>query len=145
MDHVDVYFFPDFWAGNPAGQVSSCHSFMSQHGVKYGMLWFDIEGPGVYWSGTCSSNQAFLSTAVATAKSLGISVGIYSSASQWDPIMCGSGAFSGLPIWYAHYDDNPSFSDWTDFGGWTSPAIKQYRGDGSYCGMGFDYNWYPSK
>ena len=26
--------------------------------------------------------------------------------------------FSQLPLWYAHYDKNPSFSDWQPFGGW---------------------------
>ena len=38
------------------------------------------------------------------------------------------GSYSGgakYPLWYAHYDNNPSFSDFTPFGGWTKPAIKQ--------------------
>ena len=26
--------------------------------------------------------------------------------------------FNQLPLWYAHYDKNPSFSDWQPFGGW---------------------------
>lgn len=29
--------------------------------------------------------------------------------------------FTSLPVWYAHYDNNPSFSDWPSvkFGGWS--------------------------
>jgi hypothetical protein len=49
-----------------------------------------------------------------------------------------------LPCRYAHYDNNPSFSDFTAFGGWKSPAMKQYIGDGTSCGVGVDYDWYPS-
>ena len=44
---------------------------------------------------------------------------------------------------YAHYDNLPSFSDFTAFGGWSTPAIKQYMGDKTSCGVGVDYNWYP--
>jgi len=33
------------------------------------------------------------------------------------------------PLWYAHYDDKASFADYTQFGGWTKPHMKQYQGD----------------
>lgn len=34
--------------------------------------------------------------------------------------------FTSLPLWYAHYDNNPSFSDYSkySFGGWSTPNIK---------------------
>ena len=68
--------------------------------------------------------------------------GIYSSSSQWSPIMGGTSQFSQYPLWYAHYDNNPSFSDFSPFGGWSSPAIKQYAGDVSFCSAGVDKNYY---
>jgi hypothetical protein len=34
---------------------------------------------------------------------------------------------------YAHYDNNPSFSDFSSFGGWSSPHAKQYAGDVTAC------------
>jgi hypothetical protein len=34
---------------------------------------------------------------------------------------------------YAHYDNNPSFSDFKAFGGWSSPHAKQYAGDVTSC------------
>ena len=43
---------------------------------------------------------------------------------------------------YAHYDDNPSFSDFEAFGGWSRPAIKQYEGDAVVCGVDIDKDWY---
>ena len=46
-------------------------------------------------------------------------------------------------IRYAHYDGNPSFSDFSAFGGWGKPNIKQYVGDAGLCGADVDKNWYP--
>ena len=43
---------------------------------------------------------------------------------------------------YAHYDNNPSFSDFNPFGGWSKPSIKQYSADRSICGAGVDLNYY---
>lgn len=41
-----------------------------------------------------------------------------------------------VPCRYAHYDNNPSFSDFQQFGGWSHPGIKQYAGDATVCGKG---------
>ena len=30
-----------------------------------------------------------------------------------------------MPLWYAHYDNSPSFSDYSSFGGWSEPYAKQ--------------------
>lgn len=110
-------------------------------GAKVGMLWLDIEGTD-YWSSSTSSNVKFLSEMVAEGKARGVSLGIYSSKSQWTPIMGGSTEFSDLPLWYAHYDNNPSYSDFTAFGGWTKPNIKQYQGTTSLCSASVDLNYY---
>jgi hypothetical protein len=45
------------------------------------------------------------------------------------------------PFRYAHYDGNPSFSDFTPFAGWTTPLAKQYQGTTTNgCGASVDYN-----
>ena len=72
----------------------------------------------------------------------GVHLGFYTSSSQWSPITGNSNKFSSYDLWYPHYDSNPSFSDFSSFGGWTSPAIKQYVGDASQCGVGVDKNFY---
>jgi GH25 family lysozyme M1 (1,4-beta-N-acetylmuramidase) len=113
----------------------------STTGARYGMLWFDIEGTE-YWSSNAANNVNFLQAMVNEGKARGVSMGIYSSNFQWNPIMGGSTAFSYLPLWYAHYDNNPSFSDFSPFGGWSKPAIKQYAGDVSFCSAGWDKNFY---
>ena len=61
--HVDGYIFPCYSCGNPKKQVDDTISYLSSHGimfegaangtvssstgVKYGMLWFDVEGTQV--------------------------------------------------------------------------------------------------
>ena len=109
--------------------------------TKYGMLWLDVEGTQ-YWSSSTSNNVNFLQKMVDEGKKKGVSLGIYSSSSQWNPIMGGSTAFKSLPLWYPHYDNSASFSDFKSFGGWSKPAIKQYAGDVSFCSAGVDKNYY---
>merc|ERR1712000_74159 len=149
MSHVDIYFFPDPKAGNAAGQMASMVNYLKQYKIhargnppaSYGMCWLDIEGTQ-YW-GSQSSNRAFFTDLVNAAKSNGVPLGVYTSESQWGPIMGDWNGGAGLPLWYAHYDGEASFSDFRPFGGWSKPAIKQYRGSTSLCGAGVDENWYP--
>jgi len=99
-----------------------------------GKIWLDIEG-SQYWLGSASSNQAWYKQLVDACTTYGVSCGVYSSASQWSAIF-GSTSFvygNNLQLWYAHYDNIPSFYDFSSFGGWTSPYAKQYGG-GSVCG-----------
>jgi len=111
-------------------------------GSKYGMIWFDIEGTQ-YWGSNTANNVNFLQQMVDEGKKRGVTMGIYSSASQWGPIMGSSTQFSNLPLWYAHYDNNPSFSDFKAFGGWTKANVKQYAGTTAICSASVDKNWYP--
>ncbi len=36
--------------------------------------------------------------------------------------MCDQKGWGDVPLWYAHYDNNPSFSDFTPFADWTKPV-----------------------
>eukprot|EP00048_Salpingoeca_helianthica_P015829 m.228805 g.228805 ORF g.228805 m.228805 type:complete len:237 (+) comp17602_c0_seq1:22-732(+) len=150
MTHVDIYMFPDPSSNNPSAQVDSMLEYLAQFNIHtrttppatYGMVWLDIEGTQ-YWSGDVNYNRNFFSALVARLQAQGQYVGVYTSASQWNPIMGDWAGGAKLPLWYAHYDNSPSFSDFSPFGGWTSPSIKQYQGDASACGAGIDINWYP--
>src|SRR3989338_50428 len=101
---VDVYMFPcPKCSASASSQVSSAISYLKDHSVKYSKFWLDIEGTQ-YWSSSTSTNPAFFNELVKQAKSMGASVGVYTSSSQWGPIM-GSSFHGGsdLPLWYAHY------------------------------------------
>jgi len=45
-------------------------------------------------------------------------------------------------LWYPHYDNSASFSDFQAFGGWTKPTIKQFLGTTALCGASVDKNFY---
>jgi hypothetical protein len=89
----------------------------------------------------------FFSEAADEIVKQGYKVGIYSSASQWAPIMCGYQGFKHLPLWYAHYDGKRDFSTFREFGGWTRnenpPMMKQYLGDITLCKTRIDKNYAP--
>jgi len=141
LAHVDAYIFPCFKCGNPAGQVSATVNYLKSNDVKFGMIWFDIEGTQ-YW-GAQADNRAFFEGLVKEAKALGVNFGVYTSASQWNPIMGSYTGGAAYNLWYAHYDGVASFSDFAAFGGWTKPNIKQYEGTTALCSAGVDLNWYP--
>lgn len=139
--YVDVYVFLNFNRGDPRGQIQEVVNAIRNSGAPFdGMIWHDVEG-AQYW-GNCDENQQFLREALDEVNNLGLKQGIYSSASQWGPIMCGTEEFSNYQLWYAHYDGSPSFSDFSPFGGWNSPAIKQFQGTTSLCGTQIDKDFY---
>ncbi|KAJ5071007.1 gh family 25 lysozyme 3-related [Anaeramoeba ignava] len=145
--HVDVYAFmcPNCAGNNPpSSAVEKLVGYLSANRVNYGMLWFDIEQCSGCWN-DASSNVAFIKEAVEKAQQLGVNVGIYSSEGEWSATVGSSSAFSNLPLWYAHYDGEPNFNDqWAySFGGWSSPAMKQYYDSSSVCYSNVDVDWYP--
>lgn len=144
---TDIYHFPC------VGVSASQQVQDDLNGVgsgNFGTMWFDIEtnpSSGCGWSGDTTSNCNFLSELISAGSSLGVSMGVYSSTYMWSSIMgsgCTAGADAGLPLWYAHYDNTPSFGDFSSFGGWSTPTIKQYSDDssiGSGCGISADADY----
>jgi len=148
MKHVDVYAFlcPNCQGNNPpTDAIERLVNNLRSQNVRFGTLWFDVEQCQGCWNDV-SSNAGFLYSAVQKATSMGITVGIYSSSYEWGQTV---GSYSGLnkfPLWYAHYDGEPNFSDSSaySFGGWSHPSMKQFA---DYCGncdgVNADSNWYP--
>eukprot|EP01138_Halocafeteria_seosinensis_P011080 gb/GECG01011316.1/.p1 GENE.gb/GECG01011316.1/~~gb/GECG01011316.1/.p1 ORF type:complete len:169 (+),score=7.92 gb/GECG01011316.1/:1-507(+) len=150
FQHVDIYMFPAPKAGNPEGQVNSMLKNLADYGISnknsppktYGMVWLDIEGPQ-YWSGSVTDNRNFFNGLVSELEKHGQVIGVYTSESQWIPIMGDWSGGSRFPLWYAHYDGEKSFSDFRAFGGWSKPNMKQYAGSTTLCSSGVDLTWYP--
>jgi hypothetical protein len=165
MRQVDGYIFPCFSCGNPAGQMDSAINSLQAAGLKhlprvvgtnssseikeenlavsYGMLWLDVEGTQ-YWGSDQQANSDFLEAMANQGIKRGITLGVYTSKSQWTPITGNSKILGNLPLWYPHYEQpsNPSYSDFVAFGGWSKPAIKQYQNTHTLCDCGVDSNFY---
>jgi hypothetical protein len=144
---TDVYLFP-CRSKNPATQVDEMMAAVPAN--LYGMVWIDVEtneSPGCSWAGHDSnSNCQFLADLIARIKSHGKNLGIYATAYMWQSIFGSRNACPSVAsqqLWYAHYDGSASFSDFSAFGGWTKPTIKQFQGTNSLCGASIDKNYYP--
>lgn len=79
--------------------------------MQYGMIWADIEtnpSSGCGWADQASNCQ-FMQGLVNAFEANGINYGTYSSEYMWSSIMGNScTAANSHPLWYAHYDGNPS-------------------------------------
>jgi len=143
VDSVHAYMFPCPTCGNARGQVTDLLNYWIANNVDVQRLWFDIEGTQ-YWMGQ-GDNQQFYRELIDACAGLGLVCGVYSSASQWNPIFGGGFSYgANLPLWYADYDGEPSFDDFSGFGGWGAPTIKQFTDQGSKCGVSYDISWSPN-
>jgi GH25 family lysozyme M1 (1,4-beta-N-acetylmuramidase) len=142
----DVYHFP--CKGKSASeQLNDDVSAVGK--ANFDTLWFDIEtnpSSGCGWSGELKENCKFLKEMIDEGKSLGVKMGVYASTYMWSSIMgdeCKAGSDAGLPLWYAHYDGSKGFSDFTPFGGWSKPTMKQYNDNVGICSISADGDWMP--
>ncbi|GIQ80663.1 glycoside hydrolase, family 25 [Kipferlia bialata] len=150
IKYNDHYVFPDT-NKDAKSQIKSTIASMKADGVlSKNMIWVDIENTD-YWYSSHSQNIQFLKDFITEAKSQWSGcgnrhgcIGIYTSSSQWSAITGGTtdSFFANLQLWYCHYDNNASFSDFKAFGPWSKPAMKQYTGTTSKCSTQIDNDCY---
>jgi len=133
---TDAYIFPCPKCSGGDTQVKNTIAAFGNGTV--GRLWFDIEQGPKYW-GAVADNVVFFKAMVGAAMAASVSIGVYTSSTQWAPIM-GTLDASTYPLWYSHYDNMANFSDFKPFGGWNVPMIKQFTGDATVCGIDLDIN-----
>jgi len=136
--HVDVYIFPCQSCGGGGSEVSEVVDHIKAEKIKVDRIWLDIEGN--YWSGSYNANSGFIANMISRGHHLGVELGLYTSRSQYLPIVGGYSGARSLPLWYAHYDYSASLNDFSSFNGWRKPADKQYIGNTYVCGVGADVN-----
>ena len=149
VEHVGGYIFPSVPSGDGKEQVQKAvdayHQMMVDGGYQgETTIWLDVERRA--WDTDLSKNQQFIKDMMSAELPSDFKFGIYSNYYNWQDIV-GLGwsypAEKGLPLWYAHYDNDPHFTDFKPFGGWSVPFMKQYEGDHTSCGQGIDYDYYP--
>ncbi|CAF1095564.1 unnamed protein product [Didymodactylos carnosus] len=138
---VHGYFVPRFQSGNPAKQVSSTITSLANKNAKIDMIWFDVESPE-QWSTNPQSNINFIQSLINEAIAQNMKYGIYTQKTKWSPITDNTNVLGSVPLWYAHFDDLASFSDFRPFGAWTKPLMKQYQGDVVDCNVEIDRNFF---
>ena len=140
LKRVDLYMFPCPKCGNPAKQVTDLEQHITDNGIKFNMLWMDIEGPE-YWMST-SENRAFYSELDATARKLFKGKwGTYTNKNGWESIM-GAWTPNETPLWHAYWDNKPTLDGFTPFDGFNSRVMKQYHGGIDICNMDVDLDYF---
>jgi hypothetical protein len=132
---VDLYVYL-YWTESVASEVRDALALAAEF-PEVGRIWLDVEeDPG-------SRSAAELEHLVEEAlDALGdFPGGIYTGRGFWTSYMDDSHRFAELPLWYAHYDHEPSLETWEPFGGWTEPMGKQYADHHEHtCGLPMDRN-----
>eukprot|EP00041_Stephanoeca_diplocostata_P034998 m.1216549 g.1216549 ORF g.1216549 m.1216549 type:complete len:270 (+) comp24614_c0_seq4:154-963(+) len=143
---VDVYAFMCPNCHNSAASATQLVNYLKSNNVRFGMIWLDVEQCSGCWSTNLAANCEFVKSLASEYLRLGVKIGVYSSEGEWPQTVGAScTGLNAHPLWYAHYDGVPSFSDGLyRFGGWTKPAIKQFADSaGNSCGISVDRSWYP--
>lgn len=122
--------------------ISGCSDCQPKGKSKASVLsvWIDIEDevPSKYYSSDPSVNQQFIADLVSQLESMGIKVGIYTTATYWKNIMDNVEGYGAKhKLWYPHYDDVSSFDFFEPFADWTKDSlkIKQIAPDIGLCGF----------
>lgn len=147
FESVDTYIFPCFHCRDKKSattQMRELEKSLILGAIDIEIIWLDIEGPE-YWSTDVYENRDFFEEMLEVAASTKRRYyGIYSSKSQWDAIFGADYTVgSTFPLWYAHYDNVRDFSDFVPFGGFNKPAMKQFAGTYTICGVQVDGNFFP--
>lgn len=132
---VDAYVFL-YWSRSMTSQVETALDIVRGYPVT--RLWLDIEnGPD---GRTEAQLTALIQEAINACGTF--PRGLYTGKWWWSDHMNNSAAFSDELLWYARYDGNPDLSTWEtqNFGGWTAPVGKQYRGNQYLSGIIVDFN-----
>ncbi|HJL15154.1 MAG TPA: GH25 family lysozyme, partial [Sandaracinaceae bacterium LLY-WYZ-13_1] len=131
---VDAYVYL-YWDGDMRAQVEDALRVLDEYPI--GRVWLDAEEhPGGLGRAAIGDR---LDQALDACGD--VPCGIYTAAWWWNPFGPND-RFADVPLWYAHYDDDPLMSTWghQSFGGWTEPWGKQWMGDIYVCGIDVDQN-----
>ena len=138
---IDTYFAPCYSGGNVAGQVSSVYSSLQSNSITVNRIWFNLDGT---WGSDVSTNKAFFEEMISQGISLGMNTGIYCDRTYWINKFGESYTYSQTSkvlLWYPNHNNVESFSDFVQFGGWTTPYMKQYTADQLLCTAMVSYNY----
>jgi GH25 family lysozyme M1 (1,4-beta-N-acetylmuramidase) len=144
---ASIYMFP-CRSKNPQTQVDDLIKGVNV--TLYDKIWIDVEinpSPGCGWSSNGKSNCDFLNSILNRIAFHNKTAAIYASAYMWKTIFGSNNACPEVSahhqLWYPHYDNLASFSDFKAFGGWKKSNIKQYAGSSKVCGANIDKNYHP--
>jgi hypothetical protein len=115
-------------------------------------VWLNVETNPIKkcsWTDkTLPANCQLIKDMVASLKSFGFQVGVFSNIYMWNYLMGANNCLDldpSVAVWYPHDDKLPDLYDFRPFGIWTGPpgpaTLKQYKIDSSDCGVSGNINY----
>lgn len=144
---VDIYIFPSVGCTLSAvQQIDVTLDHLAKNNVKYRRVWLDVENWAWWPPDQCQRNLEWFRPMIAhLIKRVGEPrVGIYTSLTQWNDIMCNTSEWNHLDLWWPRWSQTQTFEDFKPFGGWDLPIAKQYAPFGPGCLVNVDMDWRPS-
>ena len=133
---VDAYVYLH-WNVDVAARVREDLDALADYPI--GRYWLDVEEhPGGRKAPALAEK---IQQALDVCEERQVACGIYTAGWWWRPHMRDRDDFAHVPLWYAHYDEDPSLDTWADqsFGGWQTPWAKQWT-ETYFCGIDVDKN-----
>jgi hypothetical protein len=94
-----------------AAAADAAWSIAAAHGASAPLWWLDVETANT-WLADLGLNRRIVLGAIHALRRHGVSVGLYSTAHQWDSIT--GGLRIGLPVWVAGASDPGAAVSWCD-------------------------------
>uniref|UniRef100_A0A914EBN9 Lysozyme n=1 Tax=Acrobeloides nanus TaxID=290746 RepID=A0A914EBN9_9BILA len=142
--NVDGYISPcTSGCASPSDQVQAAINATKNAGTTVGTIWLDVET--FEWTYITATNIQFITDMVNTIQNNGYKVGIYTTDTDWNIVFGAWTGASSFPLWWLNYDNQTNFNNFSPFGGWDAPTIKQYNGGiNGPCGVpNLNLNWRP--
>jgi hypothetical protein len=134
---VDAYVYL-YWADDVPARVRRALDTIS--GFPVGRLWLDCEDA----TGGLPAAVIVDKIAAGLAACGERPAGIYTGRWWWVPATGNSSRFAGVPLWHAEYTRSPEvlpdFAAFRAYGGWSRPAMWQFQGTTTVCGVTVDRN-----
>eukprot|EP01138_Halocafeteria_seosinensis_P000535 gb/GECG01000549.1/.p1 GENE.gb/GECG01000549.1/~~gb/GECG01000549.1/.p1 ORF type:complete len:197 (+),score=9.53 gb/GECG01000549.1/:1-591(+) len=124
MSNVDITFLDTSF-----GNTTELINFLSNHSISsgseppytYGRVWINqlaisTFGRNRYWFGNLTK----------TLEDHQQSIGVRTNNASWTSMLGHWDGGSSYPLWNEYPDGVPSFANFTTFGGWKQPAMKEY-------------------
>jgi len=105
-----------------------------------GIVWLNVLKGDALWTDSIENRMSYLEGLVNACSKFNIRTGISTSPDDWESTMgdvsATSTSLTKLPLWYDdNHSNNQDFHDYNTFGGWNTPAMKEFQIDQFLCDM----------
>jgi hypothetical protein len=146
---TEIYITPATSGKSGQQQFDEAFNAMKASGINVKSIWLQVTSP-INWPNNVQTNVNLIQSFINRATSYGIRSGIYTNWYDWQQITGAYTGFQSARLWYwnalgqgPNAEAPANFDDFRSFGGWNSPAVKQFALNEALCGLTVNRDVYP--